>query len=671
MSIFKRAFCAALCVTLLGGATVGLFGCSRDGETPQTPSNQTQTSNGELTLKEYSITLYEGETYTLSPQKTNAAGKVQTIKKIEYVSDSAYIASCENGVVKAVQEGQTYVHITADGMSVALFVTVKSLQKQDQVFIRFTEEQLYAEVPVQARLYTTKDGALTEIKSATWSTTDAALQINEKGVVTPLQPTESAVIKAKCTIDGVEYEVEKTVSVIEPLYYTISTTDSILASTKTYTGEENASYTQTTLTVSERNLRKDDTPRVVTGAELAVQTDKDSVVEANIAEDGKILLSPKKGEVGTETIFVQIVGSTRRFLVTVSVAHAVSTVADMDKLSLASLLSPSDLSYSYVLTNDIDYEQKPLYPIALWKENTGRAVGAQWQYLLDYENGKYSYVDRARVGETGTGLTKQEFIDFASANGINPKNTSFSGIFDGNGYAIKNAKIMLAPLITNPASDLYGAGASVFGCVRGGTIRNVEFDVSLQTPTEATAMYGDDLSQTVANGNIVDFNWRVDKSKFVHFSSTIVYYSENATVYNVYSHITLPDEMLSNRRSSGLLGWAKTATAYNNVVYVENNQATLSYYGLQGEGNAKRIENNLAVGVSTIANEYSSNTCGEDGNWWAKDSFAALTSLSVGSATKNEISYTDTIQSFDEIVWDLSGLSSNEQPTLLNGCSVR
>ncbi len=667
MSKWKRALCAILCVACLGGGATGIYACD---DTSQTPSNQTQTGTGELTLKEYSITLYEGETYTLSPIKTNAAGQAQEIKKIEYTSDRAYIASCEKGVVTAVQEGQTYVHITADGMSVALFVTVKSLQEQSDLFIRFTEEQLYAEVPVQARLYTVKDDALTEIKSATWSTDSEALQVSATGVVTPLQTTESAVVKAQCTIDGVEYTAEKTVSVIEPLHHTISTTQSILASTKTYTGAENTKYTQTTLTVDERNLRKDAPSRTVTGVELAVQTGADSVIEADVAEDGTITLSAKAGEVGTEKIFVQIVGSTRRFAVTVSVAHAIAGVEDMDKLSIASLLSPSDLSQSYILTNDIDYEGQTLYPIALWRENNTRTIGAQWQYLLDYEGGKYSYVDRANVGAPNAGLTQQEFINFANANGINPANTAFTGIFDGNGYAIKNAKLMLAPFITS-ATRFYGAGASVFGRVMEGTLRNLELDVGLQTPTEAAATYGDDLSQTVTNGNILDFDWYKDGKRFSHFSSTIIYYSENATVYNVYSHITLPDEMSANRRTAGLLGWAKSSTAYNNFVYVENNQYTIQYYGVQGEGNVKLLENNLAVGVSIIANEYASNTCGENGNWWTKETFASLASLSFGSGTKNGISYAETLQSFDESVWDLNGLPSNEEPTLLNGCSVR
>ncbi len=667
MSIWKRALCSMLCVALLSGTITCLSGCIEEKAPSQT---QTQAGTEELTLEQYSVTLYEGETYEITPKKTNDAGEEQAIKTISYSSDRAYIASCEKGVITALTAGQTYVHVFADGMSVALFVTVKSLQYEGDVFIRFTEEQLYAEIPVQARVYAKENGKLTEVENVLWSSDNEAIQISSTGVVTPLQTTESAVIKAQGIINGVEYTVEKTVSVVEPLYYTISKAQAILASTKTYTGEENAKHTQTTLTVKERNLRNDASPRIVTGAELTVKTENDSIVTTKIAEDGTITLGAKE-TVGEEKVTVQIVGSTRRFIVDVAVAHTLATVADMDKLSLASYAAPTDLALPYILTNDIDYANKVLYPIALWRENNARTVSAQWKYLLDYDNGKYTYVDRESVGTSGLGLTEQEWITFAGGKGINPANTPFTGIFDGNGYAIKNAKLMLAPfVISSNSTSCNGAGASVFGYVRGGTVRNVEFDISLQTPSEVQETFGSDLSETVLDGKIFDFDWIKSGDKFTHFSSTIIYYGTSVTVYNVYSHITLPEEMASSRRSSGICGWTTTTTAYNNVVYVENNQYGTLYYGMQGEGSAKRLENNLVVGVKTFASGYSSNACGENGNWWTDKSFSALATLSVGSETKNEISYADTLQSFDQTIWNLSGLSANEEPNLIDGCSV-
>ncbi|MBQ7369138.1 MAG: hypothetical protein IJW60_05480 [Clostridia bacterium] len=673
MKLFKRALCTALCAVVLGGTLTGFAGCfgAVESSTPQTQTGE-QAAKSELTLEQYSITLYEGETYTLSPKKTDGTGKAQSIETIEYASDRAYVASCENGVVTAVAAGQTYVHVTADGMSVSLFVTVKSLTNQDNVFIRFTEEQLYAGVPVQGRVYKAQNGEMTEIKAVTWSTDSEALEISATGMVTPLETTNSALVKAKCTVDGREYELEKAVSVIEPLHYTASKTQTMIATTKTYTGATNTAYTQTTLTVEARNLRTGEIQQV-TGENLLPQTEESLPCSVTVETNGTVKIAAKE-TAGKTSMFLQIAGTTRRLKIDVDVAYAISTVADMDKLSLASHRAPTDLSLSYVLTNDIDYAGNVIYPIALWRENANRTVGAFWKYALDYADGKYSYVDRAKVGTADTGLTDVEWKALAAAKGINAANTAFSGIFDGNGYAIKNAKLMLAPFVTSPATNTYsGAGSCVFGLVNNGTVRNVEFDVSLQTPTEAMTTFGNDLSYTVLNGADLDFEWQQSQTgNYAHFSSTLIYRAQNATVYNVYSHIKLPENMYATRRSAGILGWANDTTAYNNIAFVENNNIDSKYYGIQAEGTTKYFANNLAVGAGQIAIGYSANSCGTNGNWWTDNvSFSALASLSAGSAATNALPYTQTISSFDRAIWDLSRLPSNEAPTLLNGCSVR
>ena len=204
-------------------------------------------------------------------------------------------------------------------------------------------------------------------------------------------------------------------------------------------------------------------------------------------------------------------------------------------------------------------------------------------------------------------------------------------------------------------------------------MRNVEFDVSLQTPTEAMTTFGNDLSYTVLNGADLDFEWQQSQTgNYAHFSSTLIYRAQNATVYNVYSHIKLPENMYATRRSAGILGWANDTTAYNNIAFVENNNIDSKYYGIQAEGTTKYFANNLAVGAGQIAIGYSANSCGTNGNWWTDNvSFSALASLSAGSAATNALPYTQTISSFDRAIWDLSRLPSNEAPTLLNGCSVR
>lgn len=675
MKSFKRVLCTLLCAVLTQGALTGLAGCKdgADSSSTQTPT-QTQTTKEELTLEHYSITLYEGETYTLAPKKTNAAGEAQAVENATYSTDRAYVATCQGGVVTAVAAGQTYVYVKADGMSVSLFVTVKSLANQDSVFIRFMEEQLYAGVAVQARLYAVQNGATTEIEGVTWSTDSEALTVSATGLVTPQQATESAVIKAQYTANGTQHEVEKTVSVTEPLYYTTSYTEAFIATKKTYAGADNEKYTQTTMTVSARNLRTGTTSQL-TGAEFTVTTGEQPTCEIAVETDGTVKISGKeKG--GKTSAYVQINGTTQRLKVDVDVAYAISTVADMDALSLASHNAPSDLSLSYVLTNDIDYAGKTLYPIALWRESGNRTVSAQWQYVLDYADGKYTYVDRTKLGTEGVGLTDSEWTNLCTAKGINPANTAFKGIFDGNGYAVKNAKLMFAPFVTSPSTSVYsGGGTGVFGYVVGGTVRNVEFDVTLQTPTELVQTFGSDLSYTLVNGVVDDFEW--DKTKdggYAHFSSTIVYRATDASVYNAYSKITLPSEMSSTRNSAGFIGWGVDTTVYNNVAWIVGNTHDTKYYGIQAEGSAKIFDNNLAIGVEQQFVGYKANNYGQNGNWWTeKTQWSDLLAKTQGVDASNPTPLANVIATYDNTVWNISesGLSTNVAPTLHNGCSVR
>jgi hypothetical protein len=74
-----------------------------------------------------------------------------------------------------------------------------------------------------------------------------------------------------------------------------------------------------------------------------------------------------------------------------------STISDMDKLSLASNNESSLLSKSYMLVNDIDYGGETIYPIAPFKENlTTVTVGIQWKYLLE-TTGKTTVVDSISI----------------------------------------------------------------------------------------------------------------------------------------------------------------------------------------------------------------------------------------------------------------------------------
>ena len=671
MKTFKRFLLMIFCGVLFSGALIGFSGCNQENGGSSNNLEQVQTVKSQLTLAEYSVTLYEGETYTLLPKKTDCNGKELSTAKITYSSDREYVANCSNCIVTAVSAGQTYIHLTDGDCSVALFVTVKKVTNADKVFIRFTEEQLYAGVSVQGHVYTFINDKPVEITNVEWSTESEELEVSKTGFVTPKECVQSAVIKAKCTVDGVDYLLEKELSVVEPLYYILDKPRILLATGKTYSGENNEAYTTATLVVNEHNLRTG-VVRQMEGAELDIDADEDLPYFVTKKENGTITFVAKNIASNSSAI-IQIPSNNRRLKVDIDVAYAMASIKDMDKLSLASYSSPTDLDLSYILVNDIDYDGNIIYPIALWRENANRTVSEQWRYLLDYSNGKYQYIERSLVGSTKQGLTDAEWLIFCNGKGINPSNKSFTGVFDGNGYAIKNAKLMFAPFVTSPTTGVYsGAGTSVFGYVVNGTLRNIEFDISLQTVSDIEALFGNDLSKTVSNGAILDFDWAVSKNKYVHFSSTILYRTQSASVYNVYVHLNLPSEMSTNRYSAGILGWANDTTAYNNIVFLENNTGSLLYYGIQAEGSFKIFENNLAIGVNTIGVGFSEQFCGTFGNWWTNETdFSKLALLSTGGAATNVMSFADTLSSFDVTIWNLQGLSLNVVPSLLDGCSVR
>ena len=135
-------------------------------------------------------------------------------------------------------------------------------------------------------------------------------------------------------------------------------------------------------------------------------------------------------------------GTNRAAAIKVSIVTPISSIADMDALSLACHKDYTLLAGSYMLTNDIDYEGKVIYPIATSIEpSQPRTIGIYWKYILEIEkmNGSvpvYKFVDRDNVGKLVDGqtychgLTDEQYIALAEAGGINPNGIrQFSGLY--------------------------------------------------------------------------------------------------------------------------------------------------------------------------------------------------------------------------------------------------
>lgn len=666
----RKILCGCLSVAALS-AGLFAFGSCKDDETSS--SYQAADAEYTLTLSEYATTLYVGETYTLQPKKTNGAGVEESIQTISYEVEYGYVASCVDGTLTALTAGETMVYITADGLDAAFCVEVKDGLRENEVSISFMEEQLYVGVSLQASLYKMTSGEMRRIENATWSVEDeTVLTVTSSGMVTPLKETENAVLKATYTENGVSREVQTTVRVVEPILYETSVTEQILATTKTYTGAENTKYTSATFTVYKKNALTGERTQL---AKEAFTIAENEAFTTEVAADGTVTVKSNTATATTQALILDF-GVGKKASVSVAVHNAIATVADMDALSFASYNNSDDLAQSYLLVNDIDYAGETLYPIALWKNNTNRRVGVQWKYLLQYdETAKtYSYLPRTDVGNTEKCLTDEQFVKFAKNSGINPKNVAFTGTFDGNGYTVKNAKIMYAPFIVSE-TQVYSAESGVFVRTNQATIRNVKWELSMQTPDEFETKTGQTLNRAYIGGVLVDvpMQKKGETDNYAYWCSCLIPRGMETTVENVFVELTLTDKLQNVNNAGGVIvGWANDMKVQNTVA-VAVNDVYNEYFGLLESGSASKVlKNNLCLGVTKrAAKEISATKCGENGNWWTKKTqWSDMLALQQGVDVSNPVSLTDVIASFDSTVWDMSGLSANVAPTLLNGCSV-
>ena len=656
---------------LLGLCLCVCFGCAIVAckEESATPQNQQQQS---LVLPQYSAILYVGEVYTLTPKIVDENGNEKEIKNVTYTVEQSHVVSCENGIVTALAEGKTSVYVEADGLEKAFFVEVKADLRDGEASITFMEESLYVGLPVQAHMWIKQGNEVFYAENATWSATDETiLTISNSGMVTALQTTESGVIKAQCTLNGVSYTAEISVQVKEfPLSYTTSVYECTIATPKTYSGATNTRYMSATFKVQGKNLLTGES--VFIGAN-DFEIEENEALKTEIAQDGTVTVSVLTNTTSQEKLTIKV--GDKSLMVKVNVAVAIASVADMDALAVASYNNQSDLSNTYVLVNDIDYQGEVIYPIAAWKYSN-RILGIQWKYALDYVDGKYVCLPRADVGKEDKCLTDKEFIDLNRANGINPNVKAFSGTFDGNGYTIKNAKLMYAPFIVSK-TNLYSAEMGVFGLLSGGTIKNVSWEVSPQAPEEFEQKTGQTLDKAYIDGAIIDapMQKKANTDAYTAWTCSLIARGISSKVENTFIKLTCNSKVIGLYSATGMsamIGWDTTMNVNNNIVFVENDVDGV-YYGVAEVCESLQASNNLSLGTARgFSKNYPSTSCGENGNWWTESGqWADLLSVKQGDSALYSVSLTEVINSFDKTVWNFETVSSKGLPTLLNGCSVR
>ena len=625
-----------------------------------------------------SIVLCLEEEYNVQLKKSYSNGEEGTIDQVTYESEAPLIASVsQTGKIVGQKQGKTYINVKADGIDTALFVEVLASKKGVSAEIYLSNTTLYKGFTTRAEIVFYENGVkVDEPLEITWtSDNQTKASVSADGVITANSDEGQVTVKAEFTYKDVPYSVEKTLNLTKISYLSLSTTQVRLAGKKTLTGKDNEKFINAEVHAYSVDALTEE--RTKLGQEnISVVSSDESVASVSVNNEGVISVSAS--ETGSARITVEGVGKKAYF--TVNVFKPIAEIADMDALSIACLNDVELLKGKYMLVNDIDYEGEIIYPIASFKEsNNARSAGIIWQYLLKKVDGEYALIPRSEVSATA-GLTDNEFKEFSVANGINPKNLSFSGIMDGNGFAIKNAKIAYGSYIIDNSENYMSAHSSIFGYFTG-TLENISFqNISEQNPADATY----NLNRVCSNAdNKQSFRENALATKdgsYMHYGCGIVGRSSSGMFNNVF--VTIHYSLKNSSTTDAALCVYGTGLKVSNCVLVVESSVNANNYAIRSQDSAWSVEynkNNLCFGVKLADLGYNKNENtglalnGENGNWWTAETAANTIFLQEqGRDCSNGFKLSSVIESFDSNIWNMQGLTNeiNEYPYLINGCSV-
>lgn len=690
----KKIFLNILSAILSFAFLLPIAGCKEE-DTQSTNDNSSSSTeaapSGYLALSTYNVKLKVGETLSLGVKRYNDKDEEQEIESLQLISENSLVASATNdGTITAVQAGETYVNVEADGVEAAVFVTVQSANAVSGLVIRFSSEELYLGMPSQARAVILEEGELVaNVENVAWSVEGGALEITETGLVTPKELTDNATVKASCEYGGKTYTAEIQIAVVEPLYYALTSSNVKLADKVTLSGEDNDSYTSTRMQIKEINALSGEIKNL-DETEIEIAVTDESVATVSVIEGETIELQTVAK--GTTTVSITVKETGKEFLVPLEVATSIGTIADMDALALSVYNEEQRflLADSYILVNDIDYQGDVIMPITTSVSSTAHTdyqAGVQWKYRLKKTDSGYAWVDRAEFGKAGTGLTDEEFKTFAKLHKT-LFHVPFKGTFDGNGYAIKNAAIFYGQWVScNPAKPWSSSNLGIFG-VLSGTLKNIGFEnITVQNPADYLkgAKYEMELSEYgldrvyTNDGAFEDGRLAKDGAYYKANSYSLVCKSNaGALIENVYFHFKKGLGDHASGQTGTLLSWGTQTTVRNCVLYVED----LAQSGRLAMGDSRAdtksvFSNNLILGMSNFHYNDQMNVLGQNGNWWLGSKkklyeWKDLFTLEASEEATAVRTVAEVVETFDTKVWDMYKFGANRagRPKLINGCSV-
>lgn len=653
----------------------GAYGCSCKGK-----EKENEKPFDVEIVGEKSIVLCLEEEYELKLKKTYSDGEEGTIEQVVYESEAPLIASIsQTGKIVGQMQGKTYINITADGQETALFVEVLSSKKGVSAELYLSDTTLYKGFSTRGEIILYENGSEVNVPlEITWSSdNEAKASVSEDGLIMANSDEGQVTIKAQFTYKDVQYTVEKKLNLTKISYLSLSATQVRLAAEQTVTGKANDKFVNATISAYFVDALTEE--KIQLGKEnMSVASSDESI--ASVAVNNEGIITVRAFKTGVARITVE--GHGKKTYATVNVFNPIAEIADMDALSIACLNNADLLKGQYMLVNDIDYNGEIIYPIASFKEsNNSRSAGIIWQYLLEKTNGEYALKERSEVSAE-KGLTDAEFSALSQSNGINPKNLSFSGIMDGNGFSIKNAKITYGSyIVDNPTKNMYySAHSSIFGYVTG-TLENIAFEnISEQSPANAAYNLNRVCSIGGNRQSFAENALTLKDGAYARYGCGVVGHSSGGTFKNVF--VSIDYSLKSSSTDDAALCVSGTGLKVNNCVLVVASSVNKNNYAIRSQDSTWGVENNknnLCFGVKLADLGYNKkdnaglSLNGENGNWWTQETNAnSIFNQEKGSDCSNAVALLSVIESFDSNIWNMQSFKNeiNEYPYLIDGCSV-
>lgn len=470
---FMKTVWIGACVLACG---LGAVACGEKGESSDKGNGGSDIT---ITLNERNITLDLDQVFDLDATVTG------TTESVVWSSENVDVATVDSdGRVTGVSDGETKIFATIGNDRASCTVSVEEgllgLPSMKVDYKTLTIYVGYTSTVNGVFCIGSEEQDIDE-SNIEWSSSNKSVATVQSGAITGVK-TGTADITAVYTYEGQSYEDTVTVTVKELAVYLVDIENPSIATTKTYGGEENTQDTSTKLNVSLLNKDGDTSP--VDWSELTATVADESV--ATVSEEGVITAGEKAGKT---VVTVKDSLGLAVCEIDVQTYTAISSKYDLDMLALAYARGVSAADWSkdskYVLTQDIDYAGEIFIPIAASAKYANYTlVGNQWIDVLG-DGKKYgiSYTDFVRTGLNGIWPNNGSVISAL------PLEYVFNATLDGNGYSVKNAKLMLdAMVVALPNFEVHFGIATNFIGYFGpnGALKNISIEnLTMQTWEEA------------------------------------------------------------------------------------------------------------------------------------------------------------------------------------------